>query len=169
MAWETGCRCGKTTSIRSGVNNMSLLLLVQTSDYCLLLDVSHYVSIAHPPLLPSFKVLCILLSVCLWRSHRPRSCTLGGPIACVLPTPGGPTAKITCLNIDDTTTLAPIPAVRPLHTMLCQSTLMHDLCSNYSHFWPMRAAQEPPVALRRLPPLQSWRPSGKRRRSSAAC
>ena len=183
-----------STSIRSGVNIMSLLMLVQTSDYCMLLDVSHWSSQEGPwmpstmwcmqvvcfstswwpasiavvdarctchtpggptdeshwplgdpstahhlrsvvslPMLPSFKVLCILLSVCLWRSHRPRSCTLGGPIACVLSTPGGPTAMITCLNIDDTTTLAPIPAVGPLHTMLCQSSLMHDLCSNCSH------------------------------------
>ena len=183
-----------STSIRSGVNIMSLLMIVQTSDYCMLLDVSHWSSQEGPwmpstmwcmqvvcfstswwpasiavvdarctchtpggptdeshrplgdpstahhlrsivslPMLPSFKVLCILLSVCLWRSHRPRSCTLGGPIACVLSTPGGPTAMITCLNIDDTTTLAPIPAVGPLHTMLCQSSLMHDLCSNCSH------------------------------------
>ena len=107
----------------------------------------HLRSIVSLPMLPSFKVLCILLSVCLWRSHRPRSCTLGGPIACVLSTPGGPTAMITCLNIDDTTTLAPIPAVGPLHTMLRQSSLMHDLCSNCIHFCPGRAAQEPPVAL----------------------
>ena len=219
-----------STSIRSGVNIMSLLMLVQTSDYCMLLDVSHWSSQEGPwmpstmwcmqvvcfstswwpasiavvdarctchtpggptdeshwplgdpstahhlrsvvslPMLPSFKVLCILLSVCLWRSHRPRSCTLGGPIACVLSTPGGPTAMITCLNIDDTTTLAPIPAVGPLHTMLCQSSSMHDLCSNCSHFCPRRAAQEPPVALPPCHPLQSWRPSGMRRRSSAAC
>ena len=39
----------------------------------------HLRSVVSLPMLPSFKVLCILLSVCLWRSHRPRSCTLGGP------------------------------------------------------------------------------------------
>ena len=155
QVWRT-----TTTSIRSGVNIMSLLMLVQTSEYCMLLDVSHWSSQEGPwmpstmwcmqvvcfstswwpasiaivdarctchtaggptdeshwplgdpstahhlrsvvslPMLPSFKVLCILLSVCLWRSHRPRSCTLGGPIACVLSTPGGPTAMITCLNM----------------------------------------------------------------------
>ena len=78
-----------STSFRSGVNIMSLLMLVRTSDYCMLLDVSHWSS-QEGPWMPS-TMWCMQV-VCFSTSWLPASIA-DVDARCTCHTPGGPTGE----------------------------------------------------------------------------